>query len=698
MKVPLGWLREFVAFEVEARDLAADLTAAGLAVDAIENHGSETVLDLDITTNRVDCMNVYGVAREVAALYGLPLLPLETSVVESGPAARDSLDVVIEAPDLCGRFCARLLDVQMGPSPAWLRDRLELVGVRSISNLVDLTNYVMIEMGQPTHAFDLARVPGGQLFVRWSRPDEPLATLDGIERTLPDRVGVIAGRGGDPALALAGVMGGASSEIGEATRVVALEAAWWEPLAVRRAARAMAMHTEASHRFERGGDIAAGPTSIARLAHLMAKIGAGTVRPGIVERAGLGRPERSVRLRPEKVSRLLGVEVPRPRQTAILESLGFRMAEREGELVAAVPSWRLDVVGEADLAEEIGRHYGLQRIVATLPASSRPGSLRRSQSRERRIREVLTGVGLTEVINYAFVAGKQMVAPDEMRVRVANPLTEEQDTLRNSLVVPGLLNTLHANLRIGRRDLAIFEIGRVFTAVAGTPREERRLGALLSGGARPQHWSLGSRPVDVFDLKGLVELLFARMGEPTLAFESDDGLPGYLHPGRALGLVRAGERIGYVGALHPDVHAAWELRDEAVVLEIVLEQLVEEAPQRVRFAALDRYPAVERDLSVLCDEATPATQLDAQVRAAAGEKLRSVGLLDRYVGNQIPSGKVSLTVSLRFQDPERTLTSEEVQSAVDAIVRALRSAGFEIRGGATPECGSRDQSGVRPGA
>ena len=394
MKIPLSWLREYVPVEAEPQALAEALTAAGLAVDAIETVGDDTVLELDITTNRVDCMNVYGVAREVAALYGLALRPLDTTVAEAGPPAAEALDVAIEAPDLCGRFCARLLDVKVGPSPAWLRDRLELVGIRSISNLVDLTNYVMVEMGQPSHAFDLARVPGGKLVVRWSREGERLVTLDGSERALPLRVGVIAGAGGEPALALAGIMGGASSEISDATRVVALEAAWWEPLAVRRGARALGMHTEASHRFERGADIAAGPAALARLAHLAARIGAGTVRPGLVERTGREHPARTVRHRAARVSALLGVEVPRLQQMRTLESLGFLVSGSGPETTVLVPTWRLDVSREADLAEEVGRHFGLQRIEPALPPATRPGRLRPSLRRERRIREVLTGAGL----------------------------------------------------------------------------------------------------------------------------------------------------------------------------------------------------------------------------------------------------------------------------------------------------------------
>jgi phenylalanyl-tRNA synthetase beta chain len=293
---------------------------------------------------------------------------------------------------------------------------------------------------------------------------------------------------------------------------------------------------------------------------------------------------------------------------------------------------------------------------------------------------VLTGLGLTEVVSYAFVAGAQVDAPPEARTRLANPLTEEQDTLRTSLVMPGLVSTLRTNLRLGRRDLAVFEIGRVFARAAGAPREELRLAVLLSGSTSPPHWSGKARPFDLFDLKGVLELLFARLGEPVPEISRGGTPPAFLHPGRAVVLKRQGEAIGYAGALHPDTRAAWELRDEPVALEIGLDALVTVAPRTVRVAALDRFPAVERDLSIVCDEATPAAETFARVRGAAGERLRSVSLLDRYAGNQVPAGKVSLTVSLRFQDLERTLTSDEVQAAVDGVVRELRAAGFEIRG------------------
>jgi phenylalanyl-tRNA synthetase beta chain len=678
VRLPLSWLSEYAPVSVEPKRLADDLTSIGLAVDGIETHGGETVLELDVTTNRVDCMNVYGVAREVAALYGLALRPLETGTKALGMPAGDALAVEIEAPELCGRFCARVLDVKLGPSPAWLRDRLELVGIRAINNVVDLTNYVMVEMGQPSHAFDLGRVPGGELVVRWAREGERLTTLDGQERTLTAKVGVIAGRGGEPALALAGIMGGASSEIQADTRVVALEAAWWEPLAIRRAARALGMHTEASHRFERGADVAAGPQSLERLAHLCEKVGAGSVRPGLVERKGEGRQRRTLRLRSARVSALLGTHVAWAQQEQVLQSLGFELRGGEPEATAVAPTWRLDVVGEADLAEEVGRHFGLGRIPSALPPSGRIGVLRPSQRRERRIREILTGIGMTEVINYAFVPGDEVAPPPG--VKLANPLTNEQDTLRTSLVVPGLVSALRTNVRLGRRDVALFELGRVFLPAADRPREERRLGVLLAGQWYPRHWSLAPRPFDLFDVKGIMELVFERLGEAPPVVDRTAPLPEFLHPGRAARLVRDGRAAGFVGVLHPEFAERLEIKGEAVLMELDIEALLEATAGIARFRSLDRFPAVERDLSILCDETAPAAEIDARVRQAAGARLRSVSLVDRYTGNQVPPGKVSLTVSLRFQDQGRTLTSEEVQASVDAVVRELRAAGHEIRG------------------
>lgn len=674
MKVPLGWLKEHVDVPVEPQKLAADLTSVGLAVDRVEGQGDAAVLDFDITTNRVDAMNVRGVAREVAVVYGTALKPLDTSLREAGVPASEALRVVIEAPDLCPRFCARVLDVRMGPSPAWLRDRLEAVGVRPISNVVDLTNYVMMELGHPSHAFDLGKVPAAELRVRWGRDGERLTTLDGIERTLTPRIGVVGSPG--PGLALAGIMGGASSEVSESTRVVALEAAYWDPLSIRRAARALGMRTEASHRFERGADPEGPVAATARIAHLLQKIGAGSARPGLIDVYPAPPPARSAVLRPVWQRTILGVDVPAARSTAILEGLGFRVGAAEVDgLRVVVPTWRGDVSREADLIEEVGRHYGLDRIPSTLPPARRRGGLRPAQVRARRVRDVLVGAGLVEVVGLSFVSKGLEARPG---VAIANPLADVAGVLRTSLVDPGLIETLRHNLSHGQKEVRAFEMGRVFVPKGPAVEERTHLGVVLAGAARPRHWSEKARSADFFDAKGVVELLAARLG---VALEFGPGrVPGWLHPGKSAAVSHAGESLGFLGALHPESLARYELREECFVVELRLDAVLEARVADVRSQALPRHPGVSRDLSVLVDRGLAAEELLGWARAAAGDLLRSAQVSDRYEGPPVPEGKVSLMLTLRYQEPERTLTSEEVQASVEGVARALRERGAEIRG------------------
>ncbi len=647
----------------------------GLALEGLEGRGDDAVLDLDITTNRVDCMNVYGVAREVSVLYGVALRPPDVSFPEAGPLASESLDVTIEAPDLCPRFCARVLDVRLGPSPPWIRDRLEAVGVRPINNVVDLTNYVLMEMGHPSHAFDLARVPEGKLVVRWAREGDRLTTLDGVGRILAGRVGVVAGTEG--ALALAGIMGGASSEVSDETRTVALEAAWWDPLSIRRASKALGMHTEASHRFERGADPEAPPAATARIAHLLAKIGAGSARPGLIDRRPVPRARRATSFRPARAAAVLGTPVAEDRARRILTGLGFTVKEQPAAWDVEIPSWRSDVSREADIIEEVGRHLGVDRIQPTVPPARGAEGLRPVQVATRAVREALVGAGLTEVINYAFVSDAEAGPHAPPRLHLANPLSEEQGALRSSLVMPGLVSTLRTNLRQGRRDVRVFEMGRVFGNTPPGLAEESRVAVLLAGAMSP-HWKSERRAADFYDGKGVVELLGRRLGLGSFSFEPD-GAPGFLHPVKAAVVSLDGQARGYVGCLHPDVAEAWELRDEAVVAELELGVLTAPRPP-VRVRPLPRSPAVERDLSVIADRVAAASEIEARIKAAAGGRLREVSVVDRYEGEHVPAGKVSLTFSLVYQDPARTLTGEEVQASVDRVVAALRAAGLQIRG------------------
>ena len=672
--MPIAWLREHVEITVEPRRLADDLTLVGLAVDAVEGDGDQAILEFDITTNRVDCMNVRGVAREAAVIYGLQLKPLATELGETGPPAAQALRVAIEAPELCPRFCARILDVRIGPAPAWLRDRLESVGVRPISNVVDLTNYVMLELGHPSHAFDLAKIPQAELRVRWAHEGESVKTLDGVDRALTSRVGVVAGP--TEALALAGIMGGASSEVSDETRAVALEAAYWDPLTIRRAARALGMHTEASHRFERGADPHEPVRATARIAHLLQRIGAGSVRPGLIDALPASRPERSAVLRASRQRTLLGVDVPDAKAVAILEGLGFAVGNAQnGERRIGIPSWRGDVNREADLIEEVGRHFGLEKIPATLPPATRGGQLREEQSGARRVREVLVGAGLDEVARLSFVSPGLEARP---AVPIANPLADVEGLLRSSLVDPGLLDTLKRNASHGRHDLQIFEIGRVFAPAGSAVEESTQLGLLLAGAARPKHWSEPVRSLDFFDAKGMLELLGARMGW-ALAFGAGP-VPAWLHSGKSAAVLLGGKALGYVGALHPEAAARLELRGEIVVAELRLDPFFAAKPSEVKTQPLPRHPAVSRDLSVLVDRSVAADQLVTWARQGAGALLRSIQVSDRYDRPPVPEGKVSLMLTLRYQEPERTLTSDEVQASVEGAVRVLRERGAEIRG------------------
>jgi len=681
MKVPVSWLEEFVAVKVEPERLAEALTLVGLAVEGIDKTGGDAVLDVDVTTNRVDCMNVYGVAREVAAIYGLPLRPLDVQVQENGAPASQALRVTIEAPDLCPRFCGRVLDVRLGPSPAWVRDRLAQVGVRPINNVVDLTNYVMMEMGHPSHAFDLARVPEGHLNVRWARPGEKLKTLDGVERLLDERMGVVAGP--ESALALAGVMGGATSEVSDDTQVIALEAAYWDPPSIRRTAKALGMHTEASHRFERGADSEAAATATSRIAHLVEKIGAGSSRPGLIEALGQLKGRRELPLRIARIEQVLGAVVPADRVETILGRLGFATAagKASASLTVQVPSWRGDVAREIDLVEEVARHHGLDRLPSTLPPARLPGGLSLRQTRERRLREVLVGAGLAEAVNFGLVDRSQAQAFGEAGVVLRNPLSSDLDALRSSLL-PGLVTNLEANLRQGRRDVALFEVGRVFAPPRPSealPVEEDRLALLVTGALRPRHWSEKSAAADFFTAKGLLEALAIRLDEPELTVGEAAGLPAFLNPGRAATVRARDGVVGFAGALHPDVQRGLDLRDEVVVAELRLTGWLDRPSASARARPLDRFPSVTRDLSLVVDAELSAADLVARIRRAGGDTLRAVDIRDRYRGEPIPEGKVSLTVGLRFQDGARTLTGDDVQVAVDKVALELRAAGAEIR-------------------
>ena len=691
MRLLVSWLREFVDVPVDPPALASTLSLAGFEVASIEPPpagvarpgagpaaGQDAVIDFEITANRPDCLSVIGLARETAAAFDRPLRgPSGADAAGgTGPAVLDAglssatpdLGVTIEAPDLCPRYAAAVVDVRVGPSPAWLAARLEAAGVRPINNIVDVTNYVLIETGHPLHAFDLARLDGRELRIRRARAGERLTTLDGADRALDPEMLVIADRSRPQAIG--GVMGGAGSEVMLSTRAVALESAWFRPPSVRRTSKRLGLKTEASIRFERGADIGAPVTALRRAMALIEAIGAGTARGPVVDCRSEPHRPLAVRLRRERIARLLGLAVDDSVVERILAGLGFTVTAAADGWDAGVPSWRIDVTREVDLVEEVARHHGYDQVPATFPVLDRvPAAPDPRVDRARLLRRVLASAGFSEAITFSFVErpAAASFADGAGLVDIAYPLSEKFATLRPSLL-PGLVEALAQNRRRQTADVRLAEVGACFTAERG---EHARVAFAWTGAASAPHWSGSSRRVDFFDAKGVVERLCQAL-RVTPRFVASER--PFLVPGRAAE-VRSGDTpLGVVGQLRPGIGDTYDLpaSDEVFVAEIELDRIAAVADEReIRYTPLPRHPSVVRDLSVLVPGGLAAEAVRTTVRAAGPPTLAAVVEFDRYRGKGIAEGLVSLSLRLTFRSADRTLTDGEVQQAMDTIVAAL---------------------------
>jgi len=678
MRLPLEWMREFVAVPDDAPAVAARLAACGFEVASIEGG----VIDFEITANRPDCLSVYGLAREAATAFDVDLKPAHPGEERPGPPG-----VLVSIGDPgCPRYAAAVADVKIGPSPAWLADRLIAAGLRPINNVVDVTNYVMIETGHPMHAFDLAKLVGPEIHVRRARSRERLTTLDGEARSLDEAMLVIADR--ERAVAVAGVMGGAASEVSAGTTRIALESAWFLPASVRATSRRLGLKTEASARFERGADITAPARALRRALDLLEQVGAGKASGGVSDVFPRSFEPKRVKLTRARLDRLLGDRVPGPDVRRILTRLGFTITASEDAWLADVPAFRVDISREADLVEEVGRHWGFDRIPATFPALRQPpGPISPIVARDRALRRRLCGAGLQETCTFAFIereAAEPFVASPDALVAIANPLSEKFAVLRPSLL-PGLLDALIYNRRRDTDDVRLFEIGGAFT-----PEGEAARVAWLMTGARSDHWSGAGGDQDPFDAKGIAELIGGALGV-RLTARATDGRAWCIR-GRAGDLVigdgDSAPVAGAFGQLRPDLLAARGLGHGGAVVggEIDLGALAEHAAGRdTRIDPLPRYPSIVRDLSVIVSERLPAAEVRGTIRSIAPATLVSVREFDRYQGAGVPEGHVSLSLRLTFRDRDRTLTDGDVQRAVDAVVAALTARhGAALRGGPTP--------------
>jgi phenylalanyl-tRNA synthetase beta chain len=662
--------------------------AAGTPLAEVLPLGTD-VIDFEVTPNRPDCLSIYGIARELHAATGAPLQPppwmADPGSTGSTP---EGIEVLVESPQLCPRFTARVFEhVTIGPSPLWLAARLLAAGMRPISNVVDITNYAMLLTGQPMHAFDLDRIEGGRLTVRRALDGETVETLDGMTRTMDSEMLVICD--GDGPTSIAGVMGGARSEVAAGTTRVVMEAANWNGANIQRTGARLALRSEASSRFEKG--ISAGATLDAQAVAtaLMIEVCGARVLPGTLDVGGPGEPSVPLTLRPARVAALLGSEIAPQRCEQILVALGFGVDRTAAgpALRVSVPYFRTaDVTREIDLVEEVSRIDGLERLPATLPPRRGvAGRLTHPQRVRRLAEDALAGRGVSEIIGWSFSDPgllDRLLLPAEhpMRAVVAieNPLSENWSIMRPTLL-GSLLETAAHNVARGHRDLALFESGTVYRAAAAGPLadEHHALGVLLCGDVATASWR-GEPAVaaDFFAAKGLIGAVLDVLGVDWALAAGD--WP-FLHPGRAATVISGSTRLGFVGELHPLVAASWDL-ERVAVGALDVGRLAALAPPLHAYVPFAEYPPVREDLAVLVADSVSAGEVLEVVRAAGGEQLASAEVFDVYRGAQVGEGRVSLALHLQFRAADRTLTDEDVSVAREAIARALRERlGGELR-------------------
>lgn len=643
----------------------------------------DVIMHLEVYPNRPDCLSVLGIAREVAALTGGTVKLPDLDVQELPEPAADLTSVQIVADDLCSRYAARVLrDVTIGPSPAWLQQRLRVAGMRPINNVVDVTNFVMWEWGQPLHAFDYDKLSEGRIVVRRAVAGETIVTLDGNEHVLEDNVLVIADA--VRPVAVAGVMGGADSEVTDDSTTLLLESATFHPVSVRRTAHAFGLRTEASHRFEKGLDPNAVAPAAARAARLVQQLAGASVYAGAVDVYPNPVEPWVVPCRPARVRRLLGADVSDTEIQSHLVSLGFEVttADDEGEakLHVTVPTHRRDVQIEADVIEEVARLHGYDQLPTKLPGgASAVGRQEPPLPFLDDVRSVLTASGLHEVLTYSFAdpltGDKLGLKENDARRRAVplrNPLREDQSHLRTSLV-GGLLETAARNVARRVTDVHIFEVGAVYVPeslpLTALPDEPRRVGILMTGALPERWWGDKARTASFFEMKGVIEQLLERLG---IAARFEPADEPYLHPGRQAAVITGDVVLGVFGEVHPTVAARYDLDGRRVyVAELDADMLAQTATDEILFAALPRYPAVQRDMALLVPKTVSAAAVVDVIRTRGGDLVEAVELFDVYEGPQVEETHRSLAYSIRLRDKERTLTDEEANQVLDAIEQAL---------------------------
>lgn len=679
MKVLYPWLKEFVEFTASPAELVARLSLAGVPVESLEDSPAGPRLDVEVFSNRGDLLGHHGIAREIAAIFRTRLKPFRPGPREAAERIGEQVGVAIECPELCGRFTARLLrGVRVGPSPDWLRQRLEALDQPSINNVVDATNYVMFELGHPLHAFDFDRLAGGRIVVRRGRPGEKMRTLDGIERALTPEMCLVCDAA--RAVGIAGVMGGAESEIGPASRNVLLECAWFDPVSIRRTSKSLGLRTQASMRFERAADPELAELASRRCAELIQQLAGGELAAGVVDVYPSRRPAAAIELTRRELLRVMGADVPDREIEEILAALGFAPVRADhnrgtaGSLAAAWactrPSWRGDVAREIDLVEEVARHYGFDNFPPRLPAARQPAARLTHAEAEDRIRERLLALGYDEIITIPLVdAARDALFCASGGLRITNPLAEDASVLRGS-GIPNMVQALEWNINRGQRDVRLFEIGRRYEAGGDETREPRILTLGATGAARAQSLHEPGRAFEFSDLKGEIDALGALVG----GLSWEPGGPEWLDAARAGRLALGGQPVGVAGRLARRTAESLKLRQDVFLAELQLDPLYEgyaRARAALQYQPLPRFPVVERDFSLLLADGTTFAQVRDVLRSLKIAELDRIEAVDRFRGGSIPPGRYSLLVRVTFQSHTATLTEAQLTDFTGRIVGAL---------------------------
>jgi phenylalanyl-tRNA synthetase beta chain len=673
MFISYQWLRELTGTKLSPEDIRDRLTNVGLAVDAVEERGDDFVLDVEVPSNRGDCLSHIGIARELAVIEKSQVQSPKPKVQGTKGKTAEFASVEILDPDLCPRYAARIVrGVKIGPSPEWLTKKLESIGQRPINNVADITNYVLHEFGQPLHAFDLAKLTDSKIVVRRARKGETIRTLDGVDRKLDDQMLVIADA--KDAVAVAGVMGGEFSEISDATTDVLIESAYFNASSVRRTAKLLGLHTEASHRFERGTDPEGVIAAQERCVAMICELAGGVATEDALDVYPSPIGDRTIALRYERIEKLTGLEIDHEDALRILDGLGFR--GKKDRTVFTVPSWRHDISIEEDLIEEIARHTGYDQIGSELPPATAAGELHPSEYRKRALRRSLAQSGYDEAINLSFIETTNafdlipQLANASEQVTLVNPIIEEASRMRPTLL-PGLLSSIRHNLNQGTRDVFLFEAGRVFAGSSGElPNEREALALVGTGGQLEANRAQPIREVDFFDLKGALEAAIDAMNLPALGFAA--ATVKHLRPGQSATIHIDGVEIGSIGRLAESVASDYKFRQPVFIAELDLTSLLEHPEQPVLYSRLPRFPSVVRDVSLLVDRGTAVRELLSAARADGGKSVVDVMFVGTYEGEGIADDKRSVTLRFEYRAEDHTLRDEEVDALHWPIVESLK--------------------------